>query len=225
MTQERLRLTAFHEAGHAVVSWVVGLEMEGASIEPQESSLGRVSFADMEDMEIYDEIMHRRLVSSYAGVKAVELCTGRPTAPDDPNTDPRDKGSDWDQVMDLIPRLAGPEESEQVVLQRQAEEKAQRILRENWRGVETVAQALLRGRSLNSSDLSRILAETNCPRGEPVYDYELNKLSDRRFQLMHRYHALIEEGRHKDARRIAEEYARVDSKMEDLVRLAERQDE
>jgi hypothetical protein len=41
---------------------------------------------------------------------------------------------------------------------------------------------------------------------------------------MHRYHALIEEGRHKDARRIAEEYALVESKIENMARLAERQD-
>ena len=76
MSEERLRLTAYHEAGHAVVSWVEGLEMEGASIEPQGSSLGRVSLADIEYMEGYDEIMRRRLRSSYAGVKAVELYSG-----------------------------------------------------------------------------------------------------------------------------------------------------
>src|SRR5688572_4134817 len=138
MSEERLRLTAYHEAGHAVASWVLGLEMEGASVEPQGSSLGRVSLTDMEAVEVYDEIMHRHLVSSYAGVKAVELYTGRPTAPDDPNTDPGYQGSDWDGVMDLILRLAGPEENAQVALQERAEEKAQRILRENWRGVEAV---------------------------------------------------------------------------------------
>ena len=63
MSEERLRLTAYHEAGHAVVSWVVGLETQSASIEPRGSSLGRVSFTDMEHMELYDEILHRHLVS------------------------------------------------------------------------------------------------------------------------------------------------------------------
>jgi hypothetical protein len=218
-------LTAYPEAGHAVVSWVKGLEIEGASIEQQGSSLGRVTFGNMENIEFYDEILHRHLVSSYAGVKAVKLHTGRPTDTDDPNTNSRYQGSDWDHVMDLILRLAGTEESEQVALQQQSEEKAQRIWRENWRGVEAVAQALLRGHSLNSENLSRMLREANCPRGEPVYDYELNKVSNRRWKLMHRYHALIEEGRQKDAQRIAEEYARVDSKMENLAKLAERQDE
>jgi len=33
MSEEELRLTAYHEAGHAIVSWVVDLEMEGVSIE------------------------------------------------------------------------------------------------------------------------------------------------------------------------------------------------
>ena len=222
MSEERLRLTAYHEAGHAVASWVVGLEMEGASIKPQGSSLGRVSFTDIEGIEIYDEILHRHLVSSYAGVKAVELCTGRPTDPDDPNMDPRYKGSDWDGVMDLTLTLAGPEESAQVALQEQAAEEAERILRENWRGVEAVAQTLLRGRSVDIKDLSRILSEANCLRGEPVYEYELEQLANRLWELKHQYIALIEEGRQEDAGRVAEEHALVESKMNDLARSAER---
>jgi hypothetical protein len=135
MNQERLRLTAYHEAGHAVVSWVVGLEMEGASIDQQGNSLGRVSFADMEAMEAYDEVLNRRLVSSYAGIRAVELHTGQAPDTDDPNIDPRVKGSDWDEVMDLILRLAGQEESAQVTLQEQVEEQVRCILRENWVGL------------------------------------------------------------------------------------------
>jgi ATP-dependent Zn protease len=225
MNQERLRLTAYHEAGHAVVSWVVGLQIEGASIEPQGSSLGRVSFTAMEAIEVYDEILHRRLISSYAGVKAVELCTGRPTDSDDPNTNPAYRGSDWDEVTALTRALAGSEESEQAALQERAEEEAQRILCENWRGVEAVAYALLTNQSLDSVDLSRILEEANCPRGEPVYEYELNKLANSLWELRHRYVSLIEEGRQEVAQRVAQEVTRVESEMEDLARSAERQDE
>jgi hypothetical protein len=225
MSEERLRLTSYHEAGHAVASWVVSLEMEGASIEPQESSLGRVSLAHIKSMEVYDEIMHRRLVSFYAGVKAVELYTGRPTAPDDPNTDPRSRGSDWDAIMDLILTLAGPEESAQVALQEQAKENAQRILRENWSGVEAVADALLKHRSLDSADLPRILVEANCLRGKPVYEYEQNKLSERLGELGNQYNALLEEGHQEEARRVAAEYAQVKSKMDDLARLYEGYDD
>jgi len=225
MSQERLRATAYHEAGHAVVSWVVGLEMEGASIEPQGSSLGRVSFADMKYMEVYDEIASRYLLSSYAGVKAVELHTGRPTAPDDPNTEPRVEGSDWDSITALTLTLAGPDESEQVALQEQAEEKARRILHENWRGVESVAEALLRHRILGSAHLSKVLEEASCPRGEPVYEYEINKLTDRQWKLMHQYKALIEEGRQNEAQHVGEELARVKSEIKNLAKSAEGNDE
>lgn len=89
-------------------------------------------------------------------MKTVELCTGRPTDPDDPNTNPGYQGSDRDEVMDLTLGLAGSEEGAQVALQEQAEEEAQRILRENWHGVEAVAEALLRDGNLRSTDLSRI---------------------------------------------------------------------
>jgi len=196
--------------------------MEGASIEPQGSSLGRVRFADMQHVDVYEEIMHRHLVSSYAGVKAVELCTGRATDPDDPNTDPRHRGSDWDAVMSLILSLADREESAQVALQERVEEKALCVLRENWHGVEAVAQALLRHRSLDSTDLLRILEDANCPRAKPVYEYKLNQLADCLWKLRHRYNALIEEGRQVEAQRVAAEQARVESKMQDLARLAER---
>jgi hypothetical protein len=221
MSEEKLRLTAYHEAGHAVASWVVGLEMEGASIEQQESSLGRVTFADIEAMEVYDELMDRHLVSSYAGVKAVELYTGRPTDPDDPNMDPRYQGSDWDGVMDLTLALGGPEESAQADVQERAEEKAQRILRENWRGVQAVAEALFTHRNLDSADLSRIMDEANCPRGEPVYEYKLYQLSNRQGELVNRLNTLIKEGRQDEAQRVKEVLARVKSQMEDLARLYE----
>jgi hypothetical protein len=225
MSAERVRLTAYHEAGHAVLSWVVGLEMDRASIEPQGSSLGRVSFIDIEHMEAYDEVMHRYLVSSYAGVKAVELYTGRPTALDDPNTDARVEGSDWDSIIALTQTLAGHEESEQVALQEQAEEQAQRILRENWRGVEAVAEALLKHRTLDSAHLSRILKEANCPRGELVYEYELMKLTNRKWELTSRYNALIKEEQQDEAQRVGEELARVESEIKNLARSAEGYDE
>lgn len=222
MSVESLWLTAYHEAGHAVVSWVVGLEIERASIEPQGSSLGRVTTADIENMEAYDELLCRHLVSSYAGVKAEELCTGRPTDPDNPNLDPKNQGSDWDTVVLLTLKLADREESAQAALQEWANEEALRILRENWRGVEAAAEALLRHRNLDSADLSRILEEANCPRGEPVYEYEFDQLADREWDLTLESKALIEEGRHEEARRVAEERARLKSKMNELELLLRR---
>ena len=101
--------------------------------------------------------------------------------------------------MALTLTLAGPGESEQVALQEQAEEDGQRILRENWGAVEAVADALLKHRSLNSVDFSRILEEANCPRGEPVYDYELNKLYRSGLLMSQRLHRLHPPGVSSDA--------------------------
>lgn len=69
--------------------------------------------------------------------------------------------------------------------------------------------------------LPRILREANCPRCEPVYEYEQNKLGERLGELGNQYIALLEEGHQEEARRVAAEYAQVKSKMEDLARLAE----
>jgi ATP-dependent Zn protease len=71
MSEEKL--TAYHEAGHVVVAWVLGLEMEGASVETQGDSAGRITLAETENIELYDELLRRRLVTSYAGVNAVKM--------------------------------------------------------------------------------------------------------------------------------------------------------
>ena len=83
----------------------------------------------------------------------------------------------------------------------------------------------MRDDSLDSTDLHRILREANCPRGEPVYEYELEQLANRLLELINRYKALIDEGRKEEAQRVAEEHARVTSQMEDLARLAEGENE
>ena len=222
MSAESLVLTAYHEAGHATVSWVVGLEMESVSIEPQEDSVGRVTLTAMKHMDVYDKILERLLVSSYAGLEAVELCTGQRTDPDNPNMDPREPGSDWDTIHEVISKLVS-EPSARETLHERSKEEAQRILRENWLGVETVAEALLRHRSLDSEDLSRILEEANCPRGEPDYEYKVEQLADRLWELTDQYNALVEEGRQEEAGRVAEDLTRVESQMKDLDKLAERQ--
>ena len=141
MSEEKL--TAYHEAGHVVVAWVLGLEMEGASVETQGDSAGRITLAETENIELYDELLRRRLVTSYAGVNAVKMYIGQPTAPDDPNVDPGSQGSDWDNISDLILRLADPEKSAQEALKKEAEEVAQHSLRDNWHAVEAVAETLL----------------------------------------------------------------------------------
>jgi len=63
------------------------------------------------------------------------------------------------------------------------------------------------------------------PRGESVYEDELEQLANRLWELMHHYKALIDEGRQEEAQRVAEEHARVKFQMEDLARLAEGEDE
>jgi hypothetical protein len=63
------------------------------------------------------------------------------------------------------------------------------------------------------------------PRGESVYEYELEQLANRLWELMHPYKALIDEGRQEEAQRVADEHARVKSQIEDLARSAEGEDE
>jgi hypothetical protein len=220
---ERLGRTAYHEGGHAVAAWVVGLETKGASVVPKESSLGRVVYEHVEAIEVFDELLRRHLISSYAGVKAVEILTGQPIDPEDVNMDPSVQGTDWDMVMDLVLRLAGTDEEQQLLVQERAEAEALCVLKDNWRGVEAVATALLERRNLDGADLSRILQDVGCQRGEPLYEHEMELLSKRLFELIGRERELMDAGQSEEAQRVALERTRVQSKMEELGSWAEEQ--
>jgi hypothetical protein len=223
MSEEGLWQAAYHEAGHAVAGWVEGLKMEGASIEPQGDSLGRVNYNDVKFMEEYPETLRRHLVSTFAGVEADKFYSGQPIDPDDPNTDADVPGSDWSTLLLLTAALA-PDPESQVVLQEQAQERAERLLRENWHAVGAVAEALLRHRTLECTDLYQILEGTGCPRGKPDIDYEGDQLNDRYWKSWYRYDELTKEGDEEGAQRVYEEFVHLQSEIEELKRLDERQE-
>jgi ATP-dependent Zn protease len=79
MNQERERITAYHEAGHAVVAYAMGEAVDSVSILEDEESYGR-AITPLNKERLIDEedheYMERRLVGCYAGVKAEKVLTG-----------------------------------------------------------------------------------------------------------------------------------------------------
>jgi hypothetical protein len=161
-------LTAYHEAGHAVVDCLLGLPLEELSVVPNEESKGRVSsslFKDfykfLEDVDAdEDEVLEVYLVSLLSGIKTVEILTGEETHPDNPNADLSLVDSDYDQVGRVISSLAGPTAESQAAVYEEACSQAESFLQENWPAVEAVAEALLKHKTLTGSECAEIVART-----------------------------------------------------------------
>jgi hypothetical protein len=114
---------------------VLGLRVERISIVENERSGRRTVILWPEGFGPYDDedyaLMEKHLAALYGGTKAVEILTGRPPDPNDPNLNLLDVGSDADHQNDLIHRLAA-EEDGQLEVSGRALELAERILHDNW---------------------------------------------------------------------------------------------
>jgi hypothetical protein len=101
--------------------------------------------------------MEKHLAALYGGTKVVEILTGQPPDPNDPNLNLLDVGSDADQQNDLIHRLAA-EEDGQLEVSGRALELAERILHDNWSNVRKVVDRLLLQDELIADQFAAILA-------------------------------------------------------------------
>jgi len=199
--EEQRRRTAYHESGHAVLSYAKGLPLESTSISEVDDSLGRIIF-DREPehwryVEGAKEIMFALIVISLAGVKAAEMGMGLPTEPNDPNTDFSLLGSDWHGTLGYLDELCGEDESRQEEVWERAEREAERVLRENWPAVDALAESLLEHETLDAQHLESILETAGCEHDDSavmrgLFDQEHERLVGRRFELWGRYGRLTD---------------------------------
>lgn len=128
-----LRLTAFHEAGHAVVMHVLGHVPMVATIEPNENE-GTAGHARQLYADGLFEGDAEAIIDYAAMCFAGELARVR--AGGNPEEAALGAGSDREDAAEELRRLPTDETQ-------QAREKAARILEERWPAVEAVAEALL----------------------------------------------------------------------------------
>ncbi len=140
----RRTLTAYHEAGHAVVAVVLRIPIDQATIVPDhdESSAGQVILAARWTESLSYSSGNRKhaayATQSMAGVMALALWRHDRAAMFD---ELRQERHDWGNVVDAAIAIVGPG-GDATTFYRRARLRAERLLRAHWPAVERVAAAL-----------------------------------------------------------------------------------
>ena len=154
-----LRRIAYHEAGHAITSYAVGLEIIKISIIPSEGALGRVSHPpnpewfrpDLNDEPEINERMEAHILSAHGGPVVEEIAFGEASWGERP-------GSDIDTITDFALRLSGSAEHASEICMN-AWKRVETLLREHWEFVEIVTQELYQKRSLTPDEFNELVAK------------------------------------------------------------------
>jgi ATP-dependent Zn protease len=149
------KLTAYHEAGHALASELYGqvltrVEIVGdtehsGSTEtlrfPTDPEEGGLSYAEIEAVE-------KQLRCVLAGTVAEAMVSGR--------DDWDETSGDLDEAVRLAMKLV--DDCEDVLpLFEDLREDLEKVLRENWRAIEALADELVQRKSLSGAEVRRIL--------------------------------------------------------------------
>ena len=147
----RRRSTAFHEAGHAVMSWLLGVRFRAVTTKPDGESLGNVTMRTRMRTEPSDQSLERQAQIELAGAIAQKLCTGRMTT--------RWGSSHDDQnAVTLAMKRCGSGESATAWL-RWLSIRVRDCLStpRNLSAVKAVAEALLERETLNEDETLKIM--------------------------------------------------------------------
>jgi len=160
--------TAYHEAGHAVVRARLGLSLRRVTVKPTPGTLGHVEGASLPRwlcnmMEAEDPWNHawavRRILheitSLHAGALAERIKTKQAL-------DVEGAQSDRDQALDFASTVTPDSYPKEMrALWAWLELRASRLLREHWKAVEAVAQALLEQQALTGNQVLTVIAKAD----------------------------------------------------------------
>jgi ATP-dependent Zn protease len=153
---EPIRLTAYHEAGHAVMAQLCGqqiTEVEIVGDEEHSGSVRSLRFAEEHDSELDPNLptapVERRLLCTAAGMVAEAMVTGR---------EGWDEGcEDLDAAVRLAMEVVG--DCERVILFLElVREHTRDVLRNHWTAVDVLAGALVDRRRMSGEEVRRLLA-------------------------------------------------------------------
>jgi ATP-dependent Zn protease len=138
------RGAAFHEAGHAVVAWVLGLAIGRVEIAiGADDAKGEADIEDAVKLSLLDQ-----LAICAAGLEAQELFDA-----------PTHEGAGWGdygQMVELLKDLSG---DEQLAMLHNGHQRAFDLVAMNRAKIERIATALIEKKCLGTSEIESLLAD------------------------------------------------------------------
>ena len=155
--KSQIEATAYHEAGHAVIAYLLGYKPQSATIVPTVDATGHVIHANplhgfQLDIDGSDEV--RRRVES-----AITICFAGPIAQKrySPRSWRRVHGQwDYDTIAELGLRVCGSDEQATAFI-RWREIVTLDLIKANWPRIQQVARQLLEREHLSHADLDAII--------------------------------------------------------------------
>jgi hypothetical protein len=157
----RLRRTAYHEAGHTIASLELGVPIKHVTIVPDASTWGHLLHLPprITNRQLYSlppfvrDRLERRIVVSLAGREGERLVTGR--------YDHRGAAGDYQFALNLVTQLVGSSE-EATAYFRWLEVRARQLIRAEHRRpqIDALAAALLEHHEIDSRAAIAIMYQT-----------------------------------------------------------------
>lgn len=153
------RLVAYHEAGHAVAAFYLGLRVREVSIVPDADGLGYVFWKPMPssfrpDVEVTPKVrdrIEREAIATLAGPCAEEKAGG--------NDAWRTSGSDLEDSVALLGYLCTSDDELQAYLNLVCI-RARNLVERLWHSIDSLAHELLAKRRLSGEEVRRLIART-----------------------------------------------------------------
>ena len=159
---EKIDLTdedvAFHEAGHAVITFIEGLPLESISIVRIGTSLGRV-ISDgkrvIRENDLYCSFIKEIIVAN-AGFIAVKIFRKMNQRPNKELILRLGGKDDLHSIHEAVQKFCISED-EDIAFKLWAYYRCERLLREAWTAVSKLAEEVLQKREMNSDEVRRCL--------------------------------------------------------------------
>lgn len=179
ISEKNRKITAYHEAGHALVGQLLGQGLYKVTITPRGPSLGHTSFEPKEDLtSINFQELEAKIAMQLAGRVAEEIVFGEENVTTGAESDLRGATDlaykmvtrwGYSKRVGLIHNTAEDivstsviEEEVQAILQR-AYERDKEILTHNRAQLSKIAEALLERETLDAKEVKQILTNSNKP--------------------------------------------------------------